>query len=214
MISARNMTVWGICWSGDPTVTSQLVRVLRYCKSFMDCERFLLIAASDFTPFKGLSIIRINPLKNMGEFNLYVNNVLPRFIQSDYAMSVHEDGFPVRPDLWRPEFLSVDYIGAPWPNGVVGNGGFNIESRKLMQAKLRLPRWQQEKHPSDNWLCIVNRQRLEQQGIKFAGTELGLSFSTEFLGRDRPSFGFHGRICCPAKYAEGWSKIEHFERTQ
>lgn len=212
MISAKNMTVWAICWSGDADVTSRLIRVLRYCRSFMDCEQFMLLSAAKIAPIPGITIIPIQKLSSFQEFNVYVNNIVPQYINSRFAMSVHEDGFPIRPSLWSEDFLKYDYIGAPWPTGVVGNGGFNIESKKLMRSKLRLPRANQETHPSDNWVCLVNRATLEKWGNVFAPTDVAMRFSTEFLGNGQPSFGFHGRTCCPVKYAEGWKAIERFER--
>lgn len=37
------------------------------------------------------------------------------YIETDFVMLVHYDGFIVHPELWRDEFLDYDYIGAPWP---------------------------------------------------------------------------------------------------
>ena len=44
---------------------------------------------------------------------------------------------------WRPEFLDYDYIGAVWPHVLdkynVGNGGFSLRSKALLEACRALP---------------------------------------------------------------------------
>jgi hypothetical protein len=148
-------------------------------------------------------------MTEMGQWNILVNKTIPEFLKGDFAMSVHEDGFPIRPELWDDHFLDYDYIGAPWKDGVVGNGGFNIESQKLLQLKVKMPFCPIPPGPSDYWVCRDNRYFLEQQGIRFAPAEVALKFSTEKVGGENPSFGFHGRS---DKYGKGWERIEYWER--
>jgi hypothetical protein len=161
----------------------------------------------------GIETVKIDPPKDIVDWSVFVNYEVPKLISGPFVMSVHEDGFPLQLDLWDDEFLNFDYIGAPWPDGQVGNGGFNIESQRMFERKLDLPRDHVLDHPSDNWLCKFHRNRLESDGLKFAPTETAMRFSTEWLGNENPSFGFHGRICSPLKYSAGWSKIELFEST-
>ena len=40
---------------------------------------------------------------------------LRRYVDTDFCMLIHPDGFVVHPESWRPEFLDYDYIGSPWP---------------------------------------------------------------------------------------------------
>ena len=71
-----------------------------------------------------------------------VENLCTRF-DSDYVLTIQEDGFPLRPGL--EEFVSkYDYIGAPWVRHstyydlypykyCVGNGGFSLRSKRLCE---------------------------------------------------------------------------------
>ena len=54
-------------------------------------------------------------LKDIDAFKYKMVYELGDHIHTDYAMSVHADGFIVHPEMWRDEFLKYDYIGAPWP---------------------------------------------------------------------------------------------------
>lgn len=157
---------------------------------------------------------------DMDQFNIWVNATVPAFIETDYAMSIHEDGFAIDASRWKPEFLDYDYIGAPWADGVVGNGGFNIESQKLLKAKRKLPFSVKVSPPwdghdilaSDVFLCRTHRATLEKQGVRFAPRDLALEFSIEQVGHEYPSFGFHGRNVAPVQYARGWMAVEESEK--
>jgi hypothetical protein len=114
--------------------------------------------------------------------------------------------------------LNYDYIGARWGDGMVGNGGFCLRSRKLYNAMIDLgmknlttdysehmndmscyvidntgTKW----IPEDNIICKIHRSVLEKKyNIKFAPPELADRFSIEhnysspWLGQ---SLGFHGK---------------------
>ncbi len=64
-------------------------------------------------------------------------------IETPHVLLVQWDGYAINPGAWRSEFLDVDYIGAKWywqtDGPRVGNGGFSLRSRKLLEA-LRDPR--------------------------------------------------------------------------
>jgi hypothetical protein len=120
--------------------------------------------------------------------------------------------------MWSDDFLNWDYIGAPWnirddayidPFGHhqrVGNGGFNLRSKKVLD----LPRivdipWNVNEsdfyrhmsagnYAEDGNICVHNRHIFEGHGVKFAPLEIALIFSVEqkvpeYLGL--PTFGFH-----------------------
>ncbi len=193
------------------TFHSKTMRVLRYTAKLFDFERVLFL--SYMPPHRGWEYDFIQvPELNMNGWNIFVSTIVPLLIHSDFAMSVHEDGFPIRPDLWTKEFLDYDYIGAPWKDNVVGNGGFNIESRKLMQEKLTLPPTWNPVQPSDNYVCRIHRGTLEKRGIRFAPTEVAVEFSTEMTGAAWPSMGFHGRKFQQPKYNLGWQLIAESEQ--
>jgi hypothetical protein len=139
---------------------------------------------------------------------------LCRYIETDFALVVQYDGYVVRPNKWKQEFLNYDYIGAPWArdthytkegvNVRVGNGGFSLRSKRLLLAltELKLPFTDDGTgfFHEDGILCSYYRKELENAGIKFAPVEVAARFSHETDCAEsvyRP-FGFHGsKIALP-----------------
>lgn len=197
MINLPQVTLYACCWSGDPEIINRTERVLNYMRSM-----FRFGAVEFFTGSKC-------PCKSMADFNQWHTHDLPKLVHSRFAWHIHDDGFVIRPGMWTNEFLNYDYIGAPWGDGVVGNAGFALQSRSLMQLVMELPEC---KEPSDNFICRHWRRWLELKGMKFAPTSLALTFSTEGQPYENvPSFGFHGRHASVKKFHEGWDRISKFE---
>lgn len=201
-----NVTIWCCCWSSEPGHLQRLCQVMQYCEIlFPKCPRIFFSSDSSIKP----SAMRIDmaKLSGMGDWNYFVNYMVPNHIRTDFAMSVHDDGFPICPELWEDRFLEYDYIGAPWPDGVVGNGGFNIESKKLLELKLKISAAGAKRVASDEWICRKHRRWLERQGIRFAPANVALRFSTELVGRDLYSFGFHGQEGVSTKLHCAWEML-------
>jgi hypothetical protein len=128
----------------------------------------------------------------------FVIQELPCLLQTTHALIIHTDGFPIHPEKWQPEFLTYDYIGAPWPSGHhrMGNG-VGLRSRKLCRAVEAL-NFDPTLTPEDEFICIQNREYLEGLGMKFAPDALAADFSLEAPIPDLPRtyddvFMFHGR---------------------
>lgn len=131
---------------------------------------------------------------------------LTDFVQTPFALTVQRDGMVTNPELWRDDFLEYDYIGAPWPpnthftkEGVevrVGNGGFSLRSKKLLDAFNTLPLSFTDNGTGffneDGNICVYRRKALEDYGIKFAPVDVAAAFSTELtVPESVPSFGKH-----------------------
>ena len=91
-------------------------------------------------------------------------------------------------------FMDFDYVGAVWPqfddHHNVGNGGFSLRSRRLLDACRELPF--QGSESEDVVIGRICRSRLQAQGIRFAPASVAHRFAYE---RTKPSgheFGFHG----------------------
>lgn len=217
------ITLWSCVRTDDREYLSRVVRVLRYCTKLFDFDCVVLFSylpPAETLPAK-TNLVQI-PMLDIDQFNIFVNRVAPQFLmRTDAAMSVHEDGFILNPELWDDSFLDFDYIGAQWSDGVVGNGGFNIESRRLMSMKMQLPFYKRLPKlydgrpflPSDVYLCREHRATLEAQGIRFAPSEVADRFSVEQRTIAEPAFGYHGRKCQSARYYEGWRKINETEKS-
>jgi hypothetical protein len=120
-------------------------------------------------------------------------------IPGSHALSIHWDGFIVNTAAWEPSWLGYDYIGAPWDDGLVGNNGFGLTSRRFWQAVADLRLQPGECWPGDVVLCrheylgrrFPQRARLDKAGMRYAPAEVARRFSVEneeYTG----SFGFHG----------------------
>ncbi len=154
----------------------------------------------------------IDKLDNIDKFNYSMVYDLYKYIDTDFALIVHYDGFVVNPDMWRDEFLQYDYIGSPWPippdddkatyrdvNGNlcrVGNS-VSIRSKRLMElpSKVGIP-WEPFNglYNEDVFICCYNKHIFEQYGMRYAPLELAVQFAQEAMlpeGKDIKSFAFH-----------------------
>ena len=136
-------------------------------------------------------------------------NDVPDLVETNWALYVQYDGFPTQPQFWSDEFLEYDYIGAPWqtkePGWDVGNGGFSLRSRKLMDLAKLIK--QNKFGPDLEWLedqliCVTHRRWLMGNGVKFAPKELADKFSHEHPTGYAESFGFHGTFQAPYYLSE------------
>lgn len=222
----KGVTLWACVWSDDHEMQFRTLRVLRYCQTLFEFDDVLFLS---FLPVpKHAWKMRLLQVPNlaMHGWSIFHNRIVPNLIKTPFALSVHEDGFPIRPDLWNDQFLEYDFIGAPWANGGVGNSGFALESQRFLQAKAALPFDDLRGYGgltgtvvgnhtvthSDVFATVLHREALIARGLKIAPVETALEFSTEQTGKQWPSFGFHGRNDQPEKYAEGWEQIEASEQ--
>lgn len=137
----------------------------------------------------------IEPIKSRAQYSRFMLHQLAAHITTSHALCVQWDGHVLDGKAWSANFLAYDYIGAPWPHFSdgydVGNGGFSLRSRRLLEACQNLATDTGE--PEDVIICRTLRPTLEQHaGIRFAPRDLASHFAFE---RDRSagtSFGFHG----------------------
>jgi hypothetical protein len=142
--------------------------------------------------------VRLLParIESTADYSAFMLKGLAPFIETSHMLVVQWDGFVLHPQLWDPSFLQWDYIGprwhdAPTPALSVGNGGFSLRSRKLLQA-LQDPAIVVE-HPEDVCICRTHRERLERDhGIRFAAPEVADRFGFERTVPQGAVFGFHG----------------------
>jgi len=148
--------------------------------------------------------LQIDSVPAYSEFML--RGLLPH-IATSHLLVVQWDGFVLDAQQWDPSFLQCDYIGAPLrnepPERAVGNGGFSLRSRRLLQALMDPA--MVVRHPEDICICHDNRERLERgHGIRFAPVDLAARFAYERVPPSGPTFGFHGlfnlhRVLSPAE---------------
>jgi hypothetical protein len=133
------------------------------------------------------------PAKGEPALSIFGLTQLPRDAGGfcEFTLTVHWDGFIVNPDAWESSFLTYDYIGAPWPDRVVGNSGFFWASRRFWKAigDLNVP--PESCWPGDDVICRHRRAELEAKGMRYAPWDVAHRFSVENEPY-RDSFGFHG----------------------
>lgn len=142
-----------------------------------------------------IDVVRIPGVRSREDYSRFVIKELRTYIDTDYVLLVQWDGFVVNPAAWSDDFLDYDYIGARWPfhhDGLtVGNGGFSLRSRKLLDA-LADPHVEPEP-VEDVAICRTYRPWLERAcGIRFAPEAVADRFSFESTPFAALPFGFHG----------------------
>jgi hypothetical protein len=165
--------------------------------------------------FGAVKLIWDQKIKNIDDWNYKIIYELHNYVDTDFAMLIHSDGYIINPSAWKDEFLDYDYIGAPWPlpgrdmpddgfsyktsTGVsvrVGNS-VSLRSRRLLQLPSILGfEWKSYygNTNEDGFLCVHNRATLEGHGCRFAPLELAKYFSKEHEIEENKgieTFSFH-----------------------
>ena len=165
--------------------------------------------------FPNIKYISI-PQMNLSDYNRLIIEDLHKYFNTSHCLIVQSDSFVVNYERWTEEFLKFDYIGAPWTNKVqvnpklilnmeknlVGNGGFSLRSRKLVEATAKI-NYNSLNFPLNNEdviICHYLYNEMVDNGIRFAPPTLAAQFSMELESvnnhyeQDANSvFGFHGK---------------------
>ena len=169
---------------------------------------------------EGITYEKFNDFENISykEFSYYCIYKLVEHVDTKYMLMIHPDGFVINPELWSDDFLEWDYIGAVWPfrndafidpfgnHQRVGNGGFTLRSRKVLEVPQieDIPFEVNEgtfyKHMNagayneDGNICVHNRHLFKKHGVKFAPVDVAVRFSQELPVPEATGikpFGFH-----------------------
>ena len=172
-------------------------------KSMAQCEfgAVQFFTDRDFA-VEGIEVVRIERIASAAEYSNFLIHDLGAHVRTDFVLVVQYDGFVLHPQAWDAEFLQYDYIGAPIPisgGSLVGNGGFSLRSKKLLNAltdpliaqyDARNAAWQE-----DMAICVQYREHLEREyGVRIAPAALAAKFSAEFTRPHAGAFGFHGLL--------------------
>ena len=143
--------------------------------------------------FGAVKIIWDEKCTSIDEWNRKIIQDLYKYVDTSHALLIHADGYVLDPDLWNPDWLKYDYIGAPWPmptddysyRDMAGNlvrvgNSVGLRSRKLMElASTREWKLYYGNTNEDGFICCHNRLWLESRGCKFAPLEVAVHFSKE-----------------------------------
>lgn len=186
MIKLDNISL--ICIGSTKIIES--IKALTICQQFCKFKEVKYFTDTN-TPYT----TKIPKIKSIREYDTFIVTQLPKFIDSDYILSIHWDGFIVNPEAWTYDFFNYDYIGAPWPwlDNICGNGGFCLKSKKFLETqKLIFDDQYIAPHQDDLILSKDYRQLFIDNNCIYAPTHIGYQFSTEYGGYNNyNSFGFH-----------------------
>jgi len=134
---------------------------------------------------------------NIDEWNYNIIYNLPKHVDTEYCILIHDNGFIVNPESWREDFLNYDYIGAPWPlpnddfsyrdidNNLIRQGNsVSIRSKKLLDVPIKLNLEWKAFHGftnEDGYICVNYRHKYIEEGCKFADIDIAKYFSHEAM---------------------------------
>lgn len=151
--------------------------------------------SSEKIEFGAIKLIQLGEITDLNSWNKAIFYDLVDYVQTDYCILVHENGFIVNPVSWKNEWLKYDFAGSPFPLPKdnysyrdiygkiqrVGNS-VSLRSRKL----LAIPRQHNLEWKSfhgfyneDGAIAVNYRHIFEQQGCKFMPLEEAIYFGRE-----------------------------------
>ena len=142
-----------------------------------------------------VDVAPIAPLRSRDDYSRFVLKSLLPHVETSHVLLIQWDGYVVNPAAFETAFLECDYVGAKWywfdDAMRVGNGGFSLRSRKLLQA-LQDPRIELT-DAEDITIGRAFRPLLEREyGIRYASEALADRFAFEAAYPTGMPFGFHG----------------------
>lgn len=179
------------------------VKALKYSMEHIEFgDAMILTYKKPFRLPHNIKYVQIDKMKSIDDFNYFMVYELYKYIQTNYILLIHYDGFVVNPDKWMDKFLEYDYIGAPWPIPEEGNNSYrdvfgnlcrvgnsvSIRSKQLLElpTKLKIP-WvpQQgidgELYHEDGFICCSIKHILENNGLSIAPLDVAKYFSHETM---------------------------------
>lgn len=187
------------------------LKAIKYSSEYIKFAAKKLITSEEISDDE-VEIIKVKKM-DYEEYSRFLVYDLADYIDTSHALIVQSDGYVINPNQWKDSFLDYDYIGAPWPlptddfsfrdpNGNiqrVGNGGFSLRSKKLLETAKKLNlEWKDYFgfYNEDGFYCCHNRHIYENQNCKYASIEIASQFSQETYLQEMEGivpFGFHGR---------------------
>ena len=189
------------------------VKAINFSKRNIDFGEVLLLTDREIIS-EGIKTTKIDPVDYIG-YSKFIVYELHKHISKDHVILIQDDGFISNPEKWKDLFLDYDYIGAPFPvpreddnisyrdpfgNLIrVGNGGFSLRTKKLLQLPSLLNlEWKSYFgfYNEDGFFSVHNRHILEANGCLFAPIEIASRFSHEYKTAETEGilpFGFHGK---------------------
>ncbi|PIR45246.1 MAG: hypothetical protein COV10_00410 [Candidatus Vogelbacteria bacterium CG10_big_fil_rev_8_21_14_0_10_51_16] len=128
-------------------------------------------------------VVKIDKVGSIEAYSEFLIKKLNEHVETEFVLIFQYDGFVLSAANWRDEFLSYDYIGAPWigyykenAEQNIGNGGFSLRSKKLLEI-LAHDETIKVGRSEDGLICRQYRDYLEKKAIKYAPQEIAGTFA-------------------------------------
>ena len=145
--------------------------------------------------FGAAKIIWDTKIDSVDYWNKAIVYDLWKYFDTAHCFLFHADWYTINPDLWNPEWLELDFIGAPWPlptddysyrdpfgniQGVGNSVGLRSRFLQKLPTDLNLE-WKSYygNTNEDGFFSVHNRHIFEQHGCRFATFEQALLFGKE-----------------------------------
>lgn len=184
------VAVSSISLSGTVEALRKSMREVRFARCLLLSDRL-----PDNVDLSDIEWRKIPRLTSRDDYSAFMLRELHRHVDTSHVLVVQWDGYVLNGAAWRESFLEYDYIGAPWPHfgddHRVGNGGFSLRSRRLLEICAGLDSRNGE--AEDITICRTNRLLLENRhAMRFAPEHVARLFAYERCPSLGGEFGFHG----------------------
>jgi len=151
-------------------------------------------------------------ITNINVYNNFMFLSLYKYVDTSHCLTVQDHARILNPKKWDDNWLYFDYIGSPWPvvpnsymandgtRSRVGNGGFSLRSRKLMELPSRMGYYLKEEqgyYNEDGNICCYWKSEFLKNGIKYAPLTVAVEFSYETPMAENLNvipFGYHRNL--------------------
>ena len=196
--------ITAVCIDGRPHDKERYERYSVILNFFLANVEFASIQMiSTYNPgIKGVSHTIIKEF-GISDYSRFCLHHLSDWVNSEFCLIFQDDGFILNPSLWNDSFYEYDYIGSPWPLYIgwpvegqqVGNGGFSLRSKRLLEFTKTFTGHTTENE--DTYIISAKRKDIEDEGLKIAPLEIARLFSIENSldpeHRLDTCFGFHAK---------------------
>ena len=174
---------------------------------------------------KSITYKHTSKLTDIDSFNYKMVYELGDYIDTDYVLLIHYDGFVVHPEKWREEFLNYDYIGSPWPvpkpgtkhcyHDIYGNlcrvgNSVSLRSKRLLEFPRKAElKWEMDEdgfYNEDIFLCCMNKHKIEEAGMRIAPVEVA-----SYFGHEHPVPEVQ-EVDAPFVFHKWWGRNEQYPR--
>ena len=110
MIDLNNVTLFSV----DCKYYEKTILAINECLKNFSFKEVLFLSDKKPTNLPGnVKFIKIRSIVSLEDYSSFMINELPDFINTEFCLSVHYDGWIINENNWRPEFLLIQNFVYP-----------------------------------------------------------------------------------------------------